>query len=187
MTAMDKLPLDDPRWWPMQNAIELRKAQTGDHDFAVMDLEQAMASGKLHSMRRSRHSGEREHLSPPFEKQFFVWFYSCGIDEAEARREAANYPFDDWVFYVWKPDFDRLFGRRAAEQDDDSYSKAPPRARVRDRVKGVLSDLYGGSPPPTLTLKAITEAVADECVRRGWKRPSPDSVARALGRRRDRQ
>jgi len=32
---MEKLPLDDPRWWPMQDAIELRKAQTGDLDFAA--------------------------------------------------------------------------------------------------------------------------------------------------------
>ena len=33
----------------------------------------------------------------------------------------------------------------------------------------------------------LTEAVADECVRRDWKPPSTDSVARALGRRGDRQ
>jgi len=182
---MNQLPLDDPRWWPMQNAIEHREAQTGDHDLAVMDLEQAMAGGKLPSMRRSRQSGRREQLSSPIEKLFFVWFYSYCIDQAEERREAANYPFDDWVFYVWRPDFDRLFLADAPpEQDDD---KAPPRAKVRNLAKGVLRDLYGSSPPLALTLKAITEAVVDECVRRGQKPPSTDSVARALGRRRDRQ
>jgi hypothetical protein len=168
---MDKPP-DDPRWCPMLEAIELRTAQLGDRDLAILDLEQAIESGKLRGMRWSCATGE-SRLTAPF-RELFAW--------------VNGYAYGDWLYSVWKPDFERLFPAGApADQDDDSYSKAPPRARVRDQVKRVLHHLYGGSPPPTLTLKAITEAVADEFERRGRKPPSPDTVARALGRRRDRQ
>ena len=168
---MDKHP-DDPRWCPMLEAIELRTAQLGDRDMAILDLEQAIESGKLRGMRWSCASGESERLTAPF-RELFAWFNG-------------HPALDDWLYRVWKPDLDALSSVSQADPDGDSESKAPPRARVRDRAKRVLSDLYGGSPPPTLTLKAITEAVADECVRRDWKPPSADSVARALGRR-DRQ
>jgi hypothetical protein len=167
---MDKPP-DDPRWFPMLEAIKLRTAQLGDRDLAIFDLEQAIESGKLRGMRWSCASGESERLSPPF-KHLFAWYNG-------------NPAYDDWLYSVWKPDFDQLFS--AGTPADDSSSKAPPRARVTGLAKSVLHDLYGGSPPPTLTLKAITDAVADACVRRGLKAPSPDSVARALGRRRDRR
>ena len=174
---MDKLPLDDPRWWPMWNAIELRKVQTGDQDLGVKDLEQAMARGKLHGMRRSRDNGEREHLSPPFEK-LFVWFYSCGIDEVDVRREAANYPLDDWVFYVWKPDFDQLFLTGApAEHHDDRYSRAP--LRPIDRAKAVLLELYPNKVRMPGKLKAVVREVEDECRKRNWTPPSQDTVERA--------
>jgi len=177
VTVMDKPPLDDPRWWPMQNAIKLLKAQTGGRDFAVMDLKQAMTSGKLRGMRRSRHNGEREHLSPPFENQFFVWFCS---NDPEAR-EAENYPLDDWAFYVWKPDFDRLFSAGApADQDDDSHSKEPLRAIERAEV--VLRELYPTKAQMPRSLKEATKAVATECQKRGWPAPSSDTVHRAAER-----
>ena len=175
---MDKLLLDGLRWCPIWEAIELRKAQTGDHDLAVMDLQQAMVSGKLRSMRRSRQSGGREHISPPFEELFFVWFYEYGIDEAAERREAANYPFDDWVFYIWKPDFDRLFFAGApVNHHDDSYSEEP--LKPIDRAKVVLRELYPNKAEMPSGLKAAARAVQDECRKRNWKPPSEDTIQRA--------
>src|SRR5262249_8791557 len=135
----------------MQKAIELRKAQTGDHDLAVKDLEQAMTRGELRGMRRSRHSGEREHLFPPFKKQFFVWFYSCGIDEEEERRQAENYPFDDWAFYLWEPDLDRLYS--GAQPDHDDGSGSPPPVKPGPKPRGDW---------PTLVAQWLIAVAADD-------------------------
>ena len=63
---MGELPLDDPRWCPMETAIELCQRQIDATRFAIVDLMQAMASGKLRSKRRNRVSGIREHVNAEF-------------------------------------------------------------------------------------------------------------------------
>jgi hypothetical protein len=59
-------PLDDPRWFALKAALQVREKQTGDPQLAMVDLQQAMASGKLRSMRRDVKTGEYERLEPAF-------------------------------------------------------------------------------------------------------------------------
>ena len=63
---------NDPLWYPMEAAIDLREQQTGDLGAAVLDLEQAMASGKLRSMRRNRVSSECERVAASFWKAHVI-------------------------------------------------------------------------------------------------------------------
>jgi hypothetical protein len=176
---MDKLYLDDPRWWPMQKAIDERAAQTGAFELAVQDLQHEMAIGRLRGMRRARGSGKRELLSAPAAGKLFIWFYPCtDADEASERRMAADYPLDDWVVYVWKPDFDRLFSAGApADHHNDSYPKEP--LLPIDRAKAVLRELCPNKAQMPGKLKAATRDVGDECRKRNWKPPSEDTVQRA--------
>jgi hypothetical protein len=148
---MDKPPLDAPRWWPMQKAIDAHAAQTGDRELAVRDLEQAMESGKLRGMRRSRNSGKRELLSGPFGK-LFIWFQCCtDIDDASERRMSVDYPFDDWMFYVWKPDFDRLYS--VARSDHDDGGESPPPVKPGKKPRGNW---------PMLVAQWLIEVAADD-------------------------
>lgn len=159
----------------MWTAIKLRKAQTANHDFAVMDLVKAMESGDLHGKRRSHHSGESEHLLPPFEENFFVWFYSFAASDPEAR-EAKNYPLDDWAFYLWRPDLDRLFFGEAQTDHDDVPKEEP--SQPIERAKAVLRYLYSRAKMPYF-LKEAAAAVEAKCEEWSWQLVSPDTVRRA--------
>ena len=161
---MSKLPLNDPQWCPMLEAIELRTAQLGDRDLAILDLERAIESGKLPGMRWSCASGESERLTAPF-RELFAWFYG-------------HHGLDDWLYSVWKPDLDALFSVPQAYPDADS--KAPLLAT--DRAEAVLRDLYPTKAQMPRSLKEATKAVAAGCGKRGWQVPSSDSVHRAAVR-----
>ena len=86
----------------------------------------------------------------------------------------------DATFYVWKPHFDRLYFGNAQIGHDDAGEEP---LRAIDRAKAALLAVYppDGNPPRTLTLKAVHRDVAKKCVSRGWKPPSEDRVADALG------
>jgi hypothetical protein len=139
---MEKLPLNDPRWIPIWTAIDLRAAQIADRELAVTDLERAMEGGELRGMRRSRDSGECEYWLEPSRREF-TWFqYSREVLEGP-RKPGVRLPTDDWLFYVWKPDYDRLFpvladddhsaGSVRADQDD---SNSLPQVRPGPKPRG---------------------------------------------------
>ena len=120
-------PLDDPRWRPLKAALEALALQIGSK-VAADALEQAMASARLRSMRRNLATGEREWLEPPF------WL-NHAIDVATTFGSVRDWdPFwkllgeviEGFVFYVWKPDLDGVFGTSAARFDDEDESAAPP-------------------------------------------------------------
>jgi hypothetical protein len=163
VTAMNKPP-DDPRWCPMLEAIELRTAQLGDRDMAILDLEQAIESGKLRGMRWSCASGESERLTAPF-RELFAWFYG-------------HRALDDWLYSVWKPDLDALF---SVSQADPGAAPKAPRLPI-DRAEAVLRDLYPTKVQMPRSLKEATKTVATGCGKRGWQVPSSDSVHRAAVR-----
>lgn len=120
---MDEPPLDDPRWCPMQTAIVLRTRQTGTERLAINDLEQDMAGGKLRSMRRHIVNGSRECVSAEF-------WTTCQGRWIGSRRIGCD--AEDWLFYVWQPDFDRPY----APTDRDNDSDAPPPVKSGPKPHG---------------------------------------------------
>jgi hypothetical protein len=116
---MDKLPLDDPRWCTIKAAIDQRDDQTGSRTVAIIDLEKAMASGKLRSKRRNTVTGKYELVSAPYWRDHVIditlpssiTVYRRTAVDATPQRWAtfAHQPadrIDGWLFYVWKPDLD---------------------------------------------------------------------------------
>lgn len=171
---MGELPLDDPRWCPMQAAIELRWRQTGATRLAIADLEQYMASGRLRCMRRDLASGKRERVSAAFWATYQGRWIGSRRITIYRRGEAGH--VDDWMFYVWRPDFDSLYSDSArVDHDDDSKQPSLP----IDRAKAVLRDLYPAKAQMPGSLKAAARDVVEECRKRGWKPMSPDTIQRA--------
>ena len=121
------IPLDDPhRWLPLRSAIEMRQQQTGDVRIAVLDLEDAMRSGKLRAMRRDLATGKRARVERGFWRRgheivvvegtglvsIFRRFYALPVDRPR-RWGGFTYPdvrLDGHVYFVWQPDLDALFG-----------------------------------------------------------------------------
>jgi hypothetical protein len=165
---MNKRP-DDPRWCPMLEAIKLRTAQLGDRDLAILDLEQAIESGKLRGMRWSCASGE-SRLTAPF-RELFAW--------------VNGYAYDDWMYCVWKPDLDALPSVSQADPDGDSDSKGPDKRdgwQVK-RIKALLLIAFPDGVPADATNKEVQRRLVPLCESRRWKLPSPDSISRARGHR----
>jgi hypothetical protein len=128
--ARKDLPLDDPRWLPLIEALKLRSPQP---EFATFDLLADLENNKLRCMRRS--------LTNPKERERVVASFWSGIEieanhntgriqiyRGPAQAVEAHYEFEfgdtarvhrgyfrdpqtrldeGWAFFVWKPDFDR--------------------------------------------------------------------------------
>jgi hypothetical protein len=61
-----ELPLDDPRWRPVREEFKLISQYCGHRNLAVLDLNEALANGRVRSRRRHTESGERERLPSKF-------------------------------------------------------------------------------------------------------------------------
>jgi hypothetical protein len=135
---------DDPRWIPIKAAVQARERQAGALRLAIVDLEDAMRSGRLRAMRRDFETGERAHMAAAFWQDHFidvfeatgsVWFF-CRSPERPAdrpRRFGAldHFPdvrLDTFALYIWRPDLGKLFGVAGApiDHDDDDDSATPP-------------------------------------------------------------
>ena len=180
---MDDLPLNDSRWFAIGAAIEqLRDQQTRDIGLATLDLKQAMVSDKLRCMRRNLTSGEGELVPAPFWKTYYIGYRSpssvtiCPQTDIDRHKidEYGNLVADyvvGWLFYVWKPDFDRLYSGSA--RDDEPLQPI-------DRAKAALLAIYSAKAQMPRVLKAATNDVDDYCKKRGWQPvTSTDTVHRA--------
>jgi hypothetical protein len=163
---MGKLPLDDPRWYPMKAALVLREQQTGAIGRAVLDLEQAMARGKPRCMRQDPTTGEREFVPAAFWKDYVIDFSILGSPTVYRRTAVDDTPHR-WamfahahlhlptdriydLFYVWKPDFDQLYSgsAQAAAKPEKAQRKetrerrgAPPKFTPEEQLW--LREKYG--------------------------------------------
>ena len=131
---------------PMQAAIELRQQQTGNLSLAIVELDRGLASGELRSMRRNIASGKAESLFATF------WTKKLGIDfrfrsEGVPRLFALPEPprivfrptsaheaagrVEGWMYYVWRPDLDRLYAQ--PQRKTKSKRKPGDVGRLRPR------------------------------------------------------
>lgn len=190
---MGEPPLDDPRWLAVKLAIDLREQQTGASGLAVWDLEQAMASGRLRSMRRDlRDPASIEQLEAAFWKAhvldisqpFVVIVYRrTAIDDTPQRWGIfAHQVADrlDWTIRVWKPDFEKCWLTIGTEAEPDEQKDGWQIARAKE----LFLIGYPDGVPDAATGKEVQKRLATACKDRGWKLPSLDTIARARGRRR---
>ena len=123
-----RIPLDDPRWIALKEAIDARQRQTGDVRIAILDLETAMMrKGKLRAMRVDLATGKRARVERGFWQRGHELDVVEGTgsvvifrrsDERPADRPRRwggfdHYPdvrLDGFVYFCWEPDFIALFG-----------------------------------------------------------------------------
>ena len=132
----DDLPLDDRRWLTLIMAHHIRSDQLIGARFssiASSHLMERLKSGKLRCMRESRtNPSEREQVPPSF-------WQNLNIDVEPDRRliQIQHVPsiqrvtqrdlgqIHDWAFYVWKPDYDRLWSPAKGAQKTTEMSQRP--------------------------------------------------------------
>jgi hypothetical protein len=184
---------NDPRWLPMQSAIELRQKQTGATWLAILDLERVMAAGDLPSMRRHGEHGELcQQLNGPFWVDH-LFDYTSGIvtiyrrTVGEPRKwNLFAYPPDqrvDGLYFVWQPDFERLYGGAAQAETKPAERKQPLGWQMR-RVVPLLTELYvsKGISPDSLQLETVFSEVNEVLAKRKERPVSRDSVRRGITR-----
>jgi hypothetical protein len=182
-------PLDDDvHWMPLDEAVELRQRRTRHLALAVLDLRQDVASGRVHCMRRNLTSGEREpvprsfwqtHFFETFSHQVIIYrrtdIESTPLYRLDDYGNIAADRLDGWMFYVWRPDFDRLYSVGSAQAENDEEPILPV-----DRATAALRALYRTKAEVPRSLKALTTAVDGYCKKKGWKLvSSTDTVHRA--------
>jgi len=150
-----RMPLDSPNWTPFDVLHPLVCEQTGDRRFADRALTDAMANGRVRSMRRRFSPGtdepEGELLQPSFwadyqlnsdfgaddEPRLLVVKRASRPQPSQRTPRGQNrlmlglrgVPLDGYVFYAWKPDYESIFGDRAES------TKKPPRSAEEAQPK----------------------------------------------------
>ena len=108
-----KLSLEDPNWVLLGTACEWRTQQTGNEEFALRDVGDALREGSLRAKLRSV-DDHRLLTKADFAGEVLArWPYGIGW---------GNLPRDG-VVYVWKPDFIFIF--RLAETLPQTAPKQP--------------------------------------------------------------
>jgi hypothetical protein len=151
----ETLPFDDPRWLPIGEAHRLVTARLGHRRLAAIDLMDALTDGRVRCLRRSLVSGERSLAPASLWSGYELQSWSDGLHVCPRRTPADGtgtrliIPVRGWVFYVWRPDFERRWP--AAKAPDGP----PPNERVAT----------GRKPGPHPT-RDWPRAVAAEVIRR---------------------
>jgi hypothetical protein len=138
-----KLPLDDPRWVPIKEAIERRYKQTGSYTLTADDLNEALQKADKADGLRSleRRAGERKLLSGATWRDdlhvSIALFPVEGKGNWPDRKEGAAVfprqrdapPIHGRWFYVWKPDFDDLWPTAEPITTTERRADAKPRRK----------------------------------------------------------
>jgi hypothetical protein len=128
-----KLPLKSPYWVPITEAFEWRMQQTGSVELAVHDFNQELGAGKLRALVR-RADGQSELVART------VWNNDLHVAELNSRHSPIAVvspklrysPRVEW-FFVWKPDYERLFGAVPAPSAPVASSSAAVRTPSEER------------------------------------------------------
>jgi len=110
-----KLPLESPNWWPIREALEHRCQQTGSDTLAAQDFNQKLRADRLRALVR-RKDGRRELLPAAAWDNFYVGMWTFDLRdppgpkwEVFSHSHKGDPPPGHW-FFVWKPDYERIFG-----------------------------------------------------------------------------
>jgi hypothetical protein len=125
-----KLPLEDPNWWPIREALEHHYQQTGSARVTWNDFNQELKAGRLRAL--VRRDSRRELLAASAWDDFYVspLFSLLPMPRMEvfSHSHKGKPPPGHW-FYVWKPDYVRIFGAAAAAAEPRSQVAPPTEGR----------------------------------------------------------
>ena len=132
-----KLPVESPHWWPIADALEHRRQRTGANKLAAEDFNRALKAGDLRAQVR-RANGSREELAASAWDDFHVNVYFGRKDQpvsmaVGSRKLGGSRSRDQW-FFVWRPDYEKIFGPVAAAAEPRAQSQEVPEKRGRKQV-----------------------------------------------------
>jgi len=133
-----KLPLDDARWLPMTDAHGELTRRTGDRSLSARDLTDGLMVGRVRCMRRRLRPGSeraRELVSHAFWALHRLDSWSDAllvVPRVQAGPLVAS--VRGFVFYVWKPDFEKLWPTAVTPSERPADPLQPP-SRGRGRPK----------------------------------------------------
>jgi len=172
-----RLPLDSPNWTPLTEVHHFVCEQTGDRRLAAQDLTDAMANGRVRSMRRQVdrfHDNEPERELLP--SSFWATEYRLDGSTAELQLyERRGHPLplppprnplepaplnfrliqltlSGYVFYAWRPDCKKVFGFRVA---------------LQDTKESVHEKLEKPGRPQTIRRQELREEIVRRCWQKG--------------------
>jgi hypothetical protein len=111
-------------WMPIVELYRLLLAQTGNPRLAVLDLDEAVASGRITCMRRWMKDGSRELVPTSlWERHAFTVWGNSGCFVEMGFRGDVSVPVLDSVLYLWRPDAQRLWPHLFK---DEQQPRQPP-------------------------------------------------------------
>jgi hypothetical protein len=136
--------LDSSNWLSLTEAHAARSKQVGSGDFAARDLTKQMREGRIHSMLlryRSRRVGEegppapeRTLLSEEFWRDHELYAGDKLLVIALPRKTHQVVGLRDLVFYVWLPDYEKIFGALHAKSSTPAQMQKVPEKRGRKAI-----------------------------------------------------
>jgi hypothetical protein len=156
-------PLDSPDWRPLDDAYCIVCAKTGSPKFAMADLEQTFIDGDVHVKVRD-HKGQR----------LLDWRkYKLGRrkDRLVVPRRADNIFDEDAAYYVWKPEFEKLW---------PTATPTTPSAPPAGSAGAWIDSLFRDGEWRLMTAKDIHGKIVLEAKKLGVKAPSYSAVAAEL-------
>jgi hypothetical protein len=137
MTRQTSLPLDDPRWEPLNDALQRRCKQVGGYDPALLDLNRELAGGGLQSMVRRLERGfnpareVRILLAREFWTEFRVVERLASDDGGRLATVRGSRRLGPCWFYVWLPDYKKIFPDTDAQPGAPAPMQEVPEKRGR--------------------------------------------------------
>jgi hypothetical protein len=114
------LPLEDPRWVALIPEHRRLTERLSSGGLAAADFTKAMADGVVRCM--GRRAGGRELVPPSFWVDYELdWGTRSGLGVRPRMRKSGAYVHvRGWVFFIWKPDVDKLWPANPSPPAEES-------------------------------------------------------------------
>ena len=198
-----KLPLDDPRWVPLEDLHALLIPRTGNRDLAARDLTKLLATPPprgVRSMRRyfgryrdlSRPDLEREQLEFAFWEEHTLSSWSDGLCIVRPK-QGVSQAIRAVGLYGWKPDFDKAVPRLAPVSDSPADDTQPPPQRrgpvlthnwfsICGEIARRCIDPKTGRVRVPKKGSSLVADMRNWCAAQGWAAPARSEMSEAVRR-----
>jgi hypothetical protein len=178
-----RLPLGSPDWTPFDVLHPLVCAQTGDRRFADRDLTDAMANGRVRSMRRRisprADEPERELLPPSFWADYELDSFWSNIAACDGEQRLLvverNPPPPPWPLEPVLPELDRMMGPLVTPLRGYKFYAWKPDCKkifglgvaLEDTRESVHEKLAKSGRPQTIHWQELREEIVRRCWQKG--------------------